>query len=375
MKTTTDFDSGGGAIKDFEDGHVEIEMTDPKGYEYLGYFHFKLESGDGETVSFEVTNRDETANRMPRDYRLYYTTELHGSEWRRFNDGIQSGFEHTFDDDEVYVASWQAYPYERTVQFVNQLADAYPELVDTEVIGKSYEGRDIHALRITDPAVDTGETRDIVCTTRQHPGETHGSYHLEGIAQEIINVIEQSSREFDDDYTFHLLPNLNPDGIYHGYHYDDAQGNNQNREWDTSGPQEIDHVREYLQDVVSDLHWGFDLHSTTTSTFDVVPHWESGLTDEQHEKIRRIEAASQSLSGRSGADSDHIARGWMHQELDGDGTAVTTEAWTYHGYSVDDLHREGREWIRIVTGLPGPKRLLASDGRLLLADGQLVVQS
>lgn len=375
MITSTDFDSGGGAIKDVEDDHVEIEMIDRQGYDYLGYFHFKLESEPGETVSFEITNREGTADRMPRDYRLYYCPELYGTDWRRFDDGIAGGFEHTFDEDEVYVASWQAYPYGQTVRYVDRLTETYPNLVESEVIGESYEGRDLLAFTVSDPAVDPDEASDVVCTTRQHPGETHGSYHMEGIVGEVIDVIERPSREFEDDYVFHFLPNLNPDGTYHGYHYDDAQGNNLNREWDTPGTPEIDAARDHLQDAVSSLHWGFDLHSTTTSTYEAVPHWGTGLTDEQYEKIVRIDAASQSLSGRSGADSDHLARGWMHAELPGDGTAVTTEAWTYHGYSTADIHQEGKEWLRIVTDVPRPPRLLSSDGRLLEADGRLLVQS
>ncbi|MXV61116.1 peptidase M14 [Natronorubrum sp. JWXQ-INN-674] len=350
ISTTTDFDGGGGAVKcQPADTHVEIEMVDAKDYDYLGYFHFKLEGAAGETVSFEITNREETGDRMSEEYQLVYSETPGPGEWSQFDDAVEGGFEREFDDDTVSIASWPAYPYESTVERVDQLAAEYPALVETDVIGESYEGREMHSIRITDPAVANAEKTDIVCTTRQHPGETHGSYQMDAIIDRAINRLNGSSGGFVDDYVFHFLPNLNPDGMYHGYHYDDARGNNHNREWDTPGPVEIDNARNYLLDEVSDLHWAFDLHASTDGTHDAVRHWESNMSDAHLGMIDDIEAASLSLSGTSVEDDPELARGWLHSELPGDGSGVTTEAWTYYGYRPAELEREGSDFLAAVT--------------------------
>ncbi len=65
---------------------------------------------------------------------------------------------------------------------------------------------------------------------RQHPGETGGSYMMDGI----IRYLTSQSPEAEflrDNCVFKLVPMVNPDGVIHGNYRTCLSGYDLNRKW------------------------------------------------------------------------------------------------------------------------------------------------
>jgi murein tripeptide amidase MpaA len=75
---------------------------------------------------------------------------------------------------------------------------------------------------------------------RQHPGETMAEYFAEGL---ILRLLDDSNEKAQDEivkkaldmFTFHIIPNMCPDGSVRGYLRTNSCGANLNREWCSNG--------------------------------------------------------------------------------------------------------------------------------------------
>ncbi len=352
----TDFDSGGGVSVDSRDEtHFSLTLEDEQNYSPLGYVHFRLRGVEGKTVSFEFTNLGES--RMPSNYRLLYSeTPLEGLDYQRMDETVGGGFSQEFQSDTVYIANYLPFPYRNTVEQVTQHQDC--EYVTVGVIGRSHKGRDMYAMRISDPGVPDDEKRDIVALTRQHPGETTGSYQLDGMIAYVLDVFRDETRAFDDDYRFHFLPHANPDGIYRGIHRLCTQGYDLNRRWNTDSPVEIRNMKDYLERNVTSAWWGFDLHATTNRTFTSL-FYTPAASERYMPIMESIAAHIVSLDNIGHSEASQQARGFYHEALGG--SMVVTEKYLYwEEYDADYLRSQGRNFLAEVVAVSPVLRAHAS---------------
>lgn len=111
--------------------------------------------------------------------------------------------------------SWNKYnTYEGIADICNRLAKAYPNLVTMESAGKSYQGRNIIALTITDkksgnPAHKPGFYID----GNIHSNEIQGSEMALYTAWYLCEMFEENRfiSQLLKDKTFYILPTINPD--------------------------------------------------------------------------------------------------------------------------------------------------------------------
>ena len=66
---------------------------------------------------------------------------------------------------------------------------------------------------------------------RQHPGETMAEYWMEGALEKLLDDADPVARRLREKATFHVVPNMNPDGSRRGHLRTNAVGVNLNREW------------------------------------------------------------------------------------------------------------------------------------------------
>lgn len=159
-------------------------------------------------------------------------------------DGNELTWTYEFNNDNnnniVYFCYFPPYSYERHLHLIEKCASASSSSL-VYSIGKSIQGRDIDCIQI-----GTGST---ICWIihRQHPGETMAEYYAEGILCRLLqmnidnddDIINDSSsieeKEFIHqllfNYTFYIIPNMNPDGSILGHLRTNAIGANLNREW------------------------------------------------------------------------------------------------------------------------------------------------
>jgi hypothetical protein len=112
--------------------------------------------------------------------------------------------------------SWNRYhTFNELKDFYDRLQKAYPNLVKVASIGKSFQGRDIYALTITDfQSGDHDKKPALFIQGNIHANELQGGeyacytawYLVENFADN--NYIQTLLKE----KTFYILPNINPDG-------------------------------------------------------------------------------------------------------------------------------------------------------------------
>lgn len=101
---------------------------------------------------------------------------------------------------------------------IDQLAGLYPHLAQHWVIGQSIEGRDIHALIITDPG-GSGDRPVFLITGCQHAREWVGPMTAMFVADQLLENYAGSARIQDilDGMQFVIAPMMNPDGYVYSW--------------------------------------------------------------------------------------------------------------------------------------------------------------
>ncbi|HSV38315.1 MAG TPA: M14 family metallopeptidase [Nocardioidaceae bacterium] len=104
--------------------------------------------------------------------------------------------------------------YAETVAELDRIATTYPSLVKKTVIGRSHEGRDIYALKVSDNAAVDENEPEVVFTHHQHARE-----HLTvEMALYTLNLLtstyatDATIKGLVDTREIWILPDVNPDG-------------------------------------------------------------------------------------------------------------------------------------------------------------------
>lgn len=135
---------------------------------------------------------------------------------------------HELDEEPstAYFAYFPPFSYERHLGLVARCASSKGASVKS--LGKTISGREIDCI-----TVGTGP-RTCWIIHRQHPGESMAEFYAEGLLNRLLGLdgkwdkVAEKAREM---LTFHIVPNINPDGSSAGYLRTNAAGSNLNREW------------------------------------------------------------------------------------------------------------------------------------------------
>jgi hypothetical protein len=110
----------------------------------------------------------------------------------------------------TYVGFYPLYSYSRLEGFIQGLGES--PYLKTWVEGRSFQGRNIRCVRITDPSAPDSGKRTVLFTARNHPYETGGSYVLDE-AVRWLSGADPEAAALRRKAVFYLLPMLNPDGV------------------------------------------------------------------------------------------------------------------------------------------------------------------
>lgn len=93
-------------------------------------------------------------------------------------------------------------------EYLQELADTYPQRVEVETIGQSSEGRNIDVIRITN---GDNRTKPIIFSEGgMHAREWIGPAQALYIIQQLVE--NETYRNLTSDVDWHIIPVLNPDG-------------------------------------------------------------------------------------------------------------------------------------------------------------------
>jgi len=220
------FDGGNIRVVGGSGDRVDLEIVKDHMSDFHQWFHFRLAGAGGREVTLRITNCGTAAypDGWP-DYKACVSIDR--EDWTRipgtsYADGTLT-IRFTPETDLVWIAYFAPYSMERHHDLVSTVA-ALPG-VEYRSLGKSHDGQDIDCLTI-------GEG-DLTCWlyARQHPGETMAEWWMEGALEKLTDPDDPVARVLRSACTFHVVPNMNPDGSRRGHLRTNAVGVNLNREW------------------------------------------------------------------------------------------------------------------------------------------------
>jgi murein tripeptide amidase MpaA len=255
----TDYDSGKIAVLDASDpGDVELALLPDNAASFMQWFSFRARGVAGEACRFRIGNAGEAtyANGF-EDYRAVASYD--GDAWFRVPTEYEDGeltLLHTPEEDQVQYAYFAPYPFARSVELVERARAS--ERARVERLGESADGRPMDVVVVG--AEGRGAMRAWLIG-RQHPGEPHGAWFVEGALERLLDEDDPVARALLDRFVFYLVPMMNPDGAARGNHRTNALGLDLNRQWrkpDRHASPEVYLVQRALLDGGADVF--FDAH-------------------------------------------------------------------------------------------------------------------
>jgi murein tripeptide amidase MpaA len=223
------FDSGNIRTLSITDSQTsvraELEIVKDRQSEFYQWFHFRMAGVAGRDVELAIVNCGESA--YPDGWAGYRARVSEDREnWLLADTSYADGtltIRLSPDTNIVWVAYFAPYSMER-----------HHDLVAWAACQPGVEHREL-GLTIDKQPLDLlvlGEgPKQVWLYARQHPGETMAEWWMEGALERLCDEEDAVARLLRQKATFHIVPNMNPDGSRRGHLRTNAVGINLNREW------------------------------------------------------------------------------------------------------------------------------------------------
>lgn len=260
LHISSDFDSGNIQVLDTSNSlQVKLAIKPDTKSPHFQWFHFKVDGlTPGHTHHFQLSNASQSSYNKAWDG--YQAVASYDQEnWFRVPsdfDGTSLNIHFAAEQPQAWFAYFEPYSRARHDQLIkNALQWSGCELLAT---GKSLEGRDIQLLRKGSGA---SHKRKIWIMAQQHPGEHMAEWFMEGLLERLEQGSDPQMRKLLDYADLYLIPNMNPDGAFHGHLRTNANGQDLNRAWQKTSPQvspevffALEQMSQYGVDLFLDIH-------------------------------------------------------------------------------------------------------------------------
>jgi murein tripeptide amidase MpaA len=291
---SSSFDAGNIRVVSQDGDRADLEIVQDHMSDFYQWFYFRLSGAAGREVTLRIVNCAGSAypHGWP-DYKAVMSVDR--EEWVRvpgtsYDDGVLT-IRLTPVQDVAWIAYFAPYSMERHHDLVTQTA--LIEGVGYASLGKSLDGQDIDCLTI-------GEGKlSVWLYARQHPGESMAEWWMEGALEKLTDEDDPVARVLRRECTFHIVPNMNPDGSRRGHLRTNAVGANLNREWHAPTAErspEVLCVRNAMDetgvDFAMDVHGDEAIPANFLAGFEGIPT----LDDRQLELFNRFSETLERLS-------------------------------------------------------------------------------
>ncbi|XP_030621197.1 cytosolic carboxypeptidase 2 [Chanos chanos] len=142
-----------------------------------------------------------------------------------------------YDDDTCYLAHCYPYTYSQLQRYLRGVVSdpAKASYCKIRVLCRSLAGNSVYVLTVTAPSNSWQESRSkraVVVTARVHPGETNGSWMMQGFLDFLLGD-SPDARLLRETFIFKVVPMLNPDGVVVGNYRCSLSGRDLNRNYRT----------------------------------------------------------------------------------------------------------------------------------------------
>jgi murein tripeptide amidase MpaA len=276
LSITSAFDGGNIRVAAIEGSRVDLEIEHDHQADFYQWFYFRLTGAGGKAVELRIVNCPGSA--YPNGWPGYRACVSYDREyWERvagtsYEDGVLS-IKLTPASDSAWFAYFAPYTMERHHDLIASVA-AHPA-VEYRSLGKSLDGQEIDYLKLGDGRLQ------VWLYGRQHPGESMAEWWMEGALEKLLDDADPVSRRLRQRATFHIVPNMNPDGSRRGHLRTNAAGVNLNREWHDPMAQrspEVLYVRDEMDktgvDFAMDVHGDEAIAANFLAGFEGIPSWK-----------------------------------------------------------------------------------------------------
>lgn len=286
MKISTNFDSGNIEVVNIDTpGKIELKIRKDTNSDFSQWFHFRLSGAVEKECNISIVNAGETS--YPEGWEAYSVAASYDKdEWFRIPTSFENGvlnFKYTPMQNSMYFAYFAPYSYEQHQELVHEAQSSY--LCNVEVIGETYEGRDIDMLVIGE---ESPEKKKIWLIARQHPGESMAEWFAQGFLARLLDETDPISRRILEKACVYVVPNVNIDGSIAGNLRANAAGRNLNREWenpDKKKSPEVYYILKKMDETGVDL--SLDIHGDEALPYNFVSGTEG--VPSYGERVKELE--------------------------------------------------------------------------------------
>ncbi len=223
------FDSGNIRVERIEGASATLTIRKDEQSDFYQWFHFRVAAPAGTALTLRITELGGSAYPdgwpgyracVSEDRRHWARAE---SRYDPAEDGGTLTISYTATSDIAWFAYFAPYSLERHQELIADAALC--EGVTLRQLGTSLDGRAIDCLTL-----GTGP-KPVWIIARQHPGESMAEWWMEGALDLLTDPASALARQLRAACTFHIVPNMNPDGAIRGHLRTNAAGVNLNREW------------------------------------------------------------------------------------------------------------------------------------------------
>ena len=283
------FDGGNIEVASIDGDTVNLTIRKDKDSDFFQWFYFRVSGAAGRTLKFRVLNAGQSA--YPDGWPTYRTrASTDRLAWRmtdtRYADGVLE-WDWTGDSDLAWFAYFAPYTMEQHEALIARIA-VLPGVTHRE-LGVSLDGQAIDCLTIG------RGPKPVWLYARQHPGESMAEWWIEGALERLTDTSDPVTRALLDKATFHIVPNMNPDGTRRGHLRTNAAGVNLNREWHEPSLErspEVLCVRNAMDETgvafAMDVHGDEAIPANFFAGFEGIPNWSDAKGEQFTDFGRRL---------------------------------------------------------------------------------------
>jgi murein tripeptide amidase MpaA len=301
LNVTSPFDGGNIEVAAVEGSRVDLRIRKDNQSDFYQWFYFRVTGAGGDPLELRLLNCAGSA--YPHGWAGYRACmSADREEWERVDTSYEGGIltiRATPTSDSVWFAYFAPYTIEMHHDLV-AMAAAHAA-VTYRSLGQSLDGQEMDCLQIGEGPLQ------VWLYARQHPGETMAEWWMEGALERLLDDSDPVSRVLRRRATFHVVPNMNPDGSRRGHLRTNAVGTNLNREWHDPTPErspEVLCVRNAMDgtgvDFAMDVHGDEAIAANFLAGFEGIPGWNEGqqqVFDRFAEALVRITPDFQTSKG------------------------------------------------------------------------------
>ncbi|XP_073328656.1 cytosolic carboxypeptidase 2 [Pagrus major] len=182
------------------------------------------------------------------------------------------------DSDTCFLAHCYPYTYSHLQRYLRRITSnpAVASYCTLRVLCHSLAGNAVYVVTVTSRGVSRVQSRTkkaVVVTARVHPGETNGSWMMEGFLDFLLGDSEDAQL-LRDTFVFKVVPMLNPDGVIVGNYRCSLAGRDLNRYYKTLLRESFPcvwHTRNMVERLVAEmdviLYCDFHGHNRKNNVF------------------------------------------------------------------------------------------------------------